>query len=229
MNIHTLISRSTRGLSGLGTAFILSSAMVALSGCPGQETGISQRHLQGVVTLPPLSLWEMETTPKSEIAEDNNDSFVTADGPYSITYAYHQISGVAELPCKAIDEAELKAGEVTPDCNIGIFNSADSDFYRLRSGYQGPIVITGEADDGDLDIIVMDATGNVVYEDANFDTTETEDEEGNVTLSLNPPYYASQVEKGDEFIVEVKVNAGGNEPVPYSLFVAGNNPNRHNQ
>ena len=229
MNFRTLISRKTPGLAGLGAASILCAALVALPGCLGQETGISQRHLQGIVTLPPLSLWESEPSPKSEVAEDNNDTIETADGPFSVTYAYHEVRGVVELPCKAIDEAELKSGEVTPDCNIGIFDTADSDFYRLRSGYQGPIAFTGAADEGDIDIIVMDSAGNVLFEDPNFETTETEDEEGNVTLSLNPPYFASQVEKGDEFIVEVKVNAGGSDPVGYSLFVAGNNPNRHNQ
>ena len=61
---------------------------------------------------------------------------------------------------------------------LGIGVSADSDFYRLRSGYMGPIAITGAADDGDIDIVVMDGSGNVLYEDANFDTTETEDEDG---------------------------------------------------
>jgi len=226
MNIRNLISRPLAALAG---ASLLMGAASVLPGCLGQETGISQRHLQGVVTLPPLSLWEAETTPKSEIAEDNNDSIETADGPFSITYAYHEIRGTVELPCKELDQDDIEAGEVTINCTIGIGLSADTDFYRLRSGYMGPIVLTGAADDGDIDITVMDASGNVVYEDANFDTTETEDEDGEVTVTLNPPYFTSQVEKGDEYIVEVSVNSGANAPVSYSLFIAGNNPNRHNQ
>ena len=37
------------------------------------------------------------------------------------------------------------------------------------------------------------------------------------------------MEKGDEFIVSVSINAGGDDPVGYSLFIAGNDPNEHNQ
>lgn len=228
MNMRTIPNFSKTGLGFcLGSALALGA--LALPGCLGQETGISQRHVHGVVTLPPLSLWEKEPTPKSEVAEDNNDSIETADGPYSITYAYHQIRGQAEKSCNALDQEEIESGEVETNCNLGIFDSADTDYYRIRSAYMGPIVFTGEADDGDMDITVYDATGNVVYDDPNFDTTETEDEDGETVITLNPPYFATQVEKGDEFIVSVSINAGGDDPVGYSLFIAGNDPNEHNQ
>ena len=228
MNMRTIPTFSKTGLGFcLGSALALGA--LSLPGCLGQETGISQRHVQGVVTLPPLSLWEKEPTPKSEVAEDNNDSIETADGPYSITYAYHQIRGQAEKSCNALDQEEIESGEVETNCNLGIFDSADTDYYRIRSAYMGPIVFTGEADDGDIDITVYDGTGNVVFEDANFDTTETEDEDGETVITLNPPYFATQVENGDEFIVSVSINAGGDDPVGYSLFIAGNDPNEHNQ
>ncbi len=223
--------------------YIRNAALIALAatlvaGCVQQETGISQRHIHGIVTLPPLPLWEAEPTPKSEAAEDNNDDGPTADGPFSISYAYHIIRGTVDGACDAPED--VNDGNELNCSGAGLFGEpADADFYRIRSDYRGPIVfearLAEELEGADIDLLVHEGDGVTnLYTDPNSTTQSIddegnpiEDEEGNAVLEYVLPRFATQVEDGDEFVVEVRVGADA-ETVDYEIVIVGDDPREHN-
>jgi hypothetical protein len=218
-------------LAGLLTGALLAGVLAVLPACGGQETGISQRHLHGIVTLPPVPLWEAESTPKSNDDEANNDSLETADGPFSVTYGYHIIRGTSARTC-----AEITPDNTEVDCEG--FLPSDTDFFRVRANYRGPLVIKARvaADfTGDVDLWVNDPLGNNLYADSN-ELTETLDEDGNVVLDeegepvmeLSTNRFSTQVEGGEEFFIEVKINSAEGQ-VDYEVVIVGNNPNEHNE
>ena len=230
MTMSTIQTRHT-ALHSLLAAALLAGALSLLPACSDQETGISQRHLHGIVTLPPAALWEGESTPKSNDPEANNDSLETADGPFSITYAYHLIRGTSALPCQPITPDDTET-----DC--GDFVSADFDFFRVRANYRGPFVVKAriaEGVEGDVDIVVSDGLGNALYTDPN-DITESLDEDGNIiededgdpVMELVRPRFSTQVEGGEEFVISVSVNANL-DTAAYEVLVVGNDPNEHNE
>ena len=233
--MNTIQSRRT-ALGSILSAALLAGVLSVMPACLGQETGISQRHLHGIVTLPPAALWEAESTPKSNDPEANNDSLETADGPFSITYAYHMIRGTSADPC-----AEITADDTETDC--GNFVAADFDYYRVRANYRGPFVIkarVAEGVEGDVDIVVMDPSmeqpeASALYTDPNA-ITETLDEDGNIVvdedgeavMELIPPRFSTQVEGGEQFTIKVSVNANA-DTADYELLIVGNDPNKHNE
>ncbi len=215
------------------SALIFALALpLAFASC-GQETGIPTRHIHGIVSLPPLGLWEAEPTPRSQLAEDNNDTLETAGGPFSITHAYHRIRGTADGTCAAIS-----VDDNTVDCSGGNFGSpADEDYFRIRANYVGPIVfkarMVGEDTEGDVDIEVTDGAGAPLFADSNDLVTSVDedgnavlDEEGNEVQEIAPPRFSTQVTSGDEFVVKVTVNASASE-AEYDLIVVGNDPRVH--
>lgn len=232
MNTKTLRS-PTSGLFLSLCVALLVGLVAGPMGCTGKETGIPQRHIHGVLTLPPLGLWEKETAPKSEDASLNNDTLESADGPYSISYAYHRIRGTADSTC-----ADISPGETETDCSGGFFGTpADEDWFRITANYFGPIVFKGvvvsDSPDSDVDIAVMDATGNELFSDSNESVADVDDE-GNAVLDdegvavqvIADPRFATEVTPGTEFNVRVTVN-GGDDAVDYDLIVVGNDPRLH--
>ncbi len=224
---------------GSGTALVglalagLASLPLLLAGCLGEETGIPQRHIHGVLTLDPLGLWEQETTPRAETADLNNDTLQTADGPYEISYAYHRIRGIADLTCDEID-----ASDTATDCAPLLFQPApDEDWYRISTDYFGPIVFKARSvlddDDLDVDFMVMDGAGSELYSDPNATSTvldddgnEVFDEDEEPVLQIDDGRFATQTEPGQEFIIKVTVNAD-DDNVEYDLIIVGNDPRLH--
>ena len=213
--------------------FALSSLPLLLSGCLGEETGIPQRHVHGVVTLDPLGLWEKELTPRAETAELNNDTLQTADGPYEISYAYHRIRGVADLTCD-----EITPEESDVDCTAILFQPArDEDWYRISTDYFGPVVFKARSveddDEIDVDIVVMDGTGSELYADPNSlipllddEGNPVTDDEGEELQTFAEPRFATETEPNKEFLIKVTVNAD-DDNVEYDLIIVGNDPRLH--
>ena len=220
--------------------FALLACGLVLGGCLGEETGISQRHIQGIVTMPPVPLWETEPTPRA--AEDalNNDTDSTSDGPFSIAYGYHIIRGTSDKLC---DPMDIEAGAV-PDCDIPLGQDPDVDVYRIRAAYQGPIAfkarLDGEIEDGDVDIkiyqggIIEPDDANLLWGDGNATTPvlddngdEVVDEDGDTVQRFVLPRFGFQVEDGDEFLVAVTVS-GSADVGAYELVIVGNDPRKHN-
>ena len=228
--MSTIRTRHT-ALRGLLSLSLLAGALAVLPACLGEETGISPRHLHGIVTLPPVPLWEAETTPKSNDVEANNDTLETADGPFSITYAYHIIRGTSARTC-----AEITPDNVEVDCEG--FLPADTDFFKVRANYRGPFVIKGriaEGSGGDVDLWVRDPLGNELYGDPN-ELIESVDEDGNViyddegepVMELLRPRFSTQVEGGEEFVIEARVNSA-ESTASFEIVIVGNDPNEHNE
>jgi hypothetical protein len=213
--------------------FALSSLPLLLSGCLGEETGIPQRHVHGVVTLDPLGLWEKELTPRAETAELNNDTLQTADGPYEISYAYHRIRGVADLTCD-----EITPEESDVDCTAILFQPArDEDWYRISTDYFGPVVFKARSveddDEIDVDIVVMDGTGSELYADPNSlipllddEGNPVTDDEGEELQTFAEARFATETEPNKEFLIKVTVNAD-DDNVEYDLIIVGNDPRLH--
>ena len=217
--------------------------LVLLAACLGQETGISNRHIHGVVTLPPVPLWESESTPVSEDPLENNDDFDTADGPFSVAYGYQIVRGVSAQTCAPA--AATATPPIEHNCLGGPLpgDDADVDRYRIRSDYRGPIVFmlrfADPDEEGDVDLRVYAPTnlveGNEIYFDGN-ETIATLDDNGEPLLDENedpvrefvPPRYASQVVPGDEFVVEVWT-ASNNDSAEYELVIVANDPREHNE
>ncbi len=210
-------------LSRLAT-LCTASLLLLIAAC-GEETGIPTRHLHGVVTLPPVGLWEQEADVRDEPLnhehEDYNDVRETADGPYSISYGYHMVRGTSDATCSALDPED-------PETNCQ--PNSDRDFFRFRSSYRGPIVFKTrmpEGVEGDVDMRVFDATGSEVYgESVNNQTVTITNEDGEDEIVLVDERYSTQAEAGDEFYVRVSVNAA-ESPTDYELIVVGQDPRRH--
>lgn len=204
-----------------------------LVGCLGEETGIPQRHVHGVLTLDRLGLWEKEPTPRAETEDLNNDTLQTADGPYEISYAYHRIRGTADLTC---DEITPEDSDV--DCAAILFQpERDEDWYRISTDYFGPLVFKArpveEDSDADVDIVVMDGSGSELYSDPNTqipllddEGAEVLNEEGEALQTFAEPRFATETEPNKEFLVKVTVNAD-DDNVEYDLIVVGNDPRVH--
>jgi len=218
--------------------------LVLLAACLGQETGISQRHVHGVVTLPPVPLWESESVPVSSDPADNNDDGPTADGPFSVAYGYQIVRGVSAQTCVAIPAVE---DGVAANCLGGPLptDDADVDIFRIRSDYRGPIAIklrlAEEIDGADVDMRVFPGSNleladtAILYSDPNSvtpvldeDGNEVLDEEGAVVQRFVLPRFATQVVKGDEFLVEVTVSSP-TDTAAYELVVVANDPRKHNE
>jgi hypothetical protein len=227
-------------------AYALSAAVLApLAGC-NKETGVSNRHLHGVVTLPPLPMWESELTPaplEANEDEGRNDSpfptednaFLAADGPYTVSYGYHIIRGASSRPCGPID-----AENNTTSCA----NTADRDWFRVRTAYRGPIAITArmaEGFEGDVDLLIRDKANNIdLYTDDNVALAELDengdpvvDEEGNPVQVIAPPRFVATSEGTAEFLVQVTVNARNDTAdgvyPEYELVLVGNDPREHDE
>jgi hypothetical protein len=216
------------------TAAVL-AAFVA--GCGNPETGIPTRHLQGIVTLPPLALAEIEPADEELIVADlENDSLQTADGPYGIGFAYHVLRGSSHSVCDRV-EADLTADDL---CGF----TDDEDWFRLKSQYQGPIVfkarpaLTPEQEEADVradvDFELREKDGTIIWTDTNAAETVLDDngdpvldDEGNPRTTIPDPRFATQVIDGNEFFVKVTVNSDAEEPVAYELVIVGNDPRNH--
>ncbi len=206
-----------------------------LAGC-GNETGIPTRHLQGIVTLPPLALYEAEPIDGDLVTEDNsNDTLASADGPFGIGFAYHIVRGRSISTCDAVEE-----GSTFEDLCSG---SDDRDFYRIRSQYQGPMAFegrvvlrSGQIEDeveADVDIQIYDKQGAPVWIDSNAAINELDengqpvlDDEGDPITFVPEPRSLQPVLNGQEFFVAVTVNSEANG-IDYELVVVGNDPREH--
>ncbi|MCO4771734.1 MAG: hypothetical protein KDA24_17015 [Deltaproteobacteria bacterium] len=222
----------------LGRSAPLFLVGVLAAGCGNPETGISNRHLQGIVTLPPLALAETEPADEDLIIEElENDSLQTADGPFFIGVAYHILRGSSHDVCDRVEE------DATADDLCGF--TTDEDWFRFKTSYQGPIVfkarpVLTEAQDeagirADVDIQITEKDGTVLFVDSNGgepllddDGEQLVDDEGNLRTFVPDPRFASQVIDGNEFFVKVTVNSDADdEPVAYELVVVGNDPRNH--
>ncbi len=200
-----------------------------LLGCLGEETGIDNRHVQGLVTLPPSPLWEKELNPRSAIPEDNNDGVGTADGPYAIKWGYHILRGVSDHPC---DEISVDALDVL--CPL----TADEDVFRVRTAYQGALVISARIDEGsegDVDIVVEDKNGVQLFSDPNTPEQSVDelgeplfDDAGNAIQEIPNPRWSTSALPTSEFVVHVTVNSR-EEEAAYELVFVGDDPRRHDQ
>ena len=213
-----------------------------LVGC-GNETGIPQRHLQGVVTLPPLALYEAEPADSTLLTSTNrNDTLPDADGPFGIGFAYHIVRGHAHRTCDEV------AADSTFETLCSFTGPApdDRDFYRIRSQYQGPIgfearpVLTEDqiaegldVDDIDIDIQIYDKQSAPIWVDSNGEQTELDengepvlDDEGIPRTFVPLPRNIQPVLNGEEFFVAVTVNADV-DGVDYELVIIGNDPREH--
>lgn len=238
-------SHSVFRLGLLGAA-----AFVALSGC-ARETGVSDRHLHGVVTLPPVPVWEAEESPRPDADEDRNDVIAQTEGPITVSYGYYAIHGVANPPCEAIeydggDDPDYTAPQT--DCSVTIFEDADVDLYRIRVDFLGVLTLKRELEPGlsgaDLDMEVLDPiTGDVLDSQGNEGVEYDLDGDGEADLDdngdpiLGPPLEHEidlPCSPGDEFVVAIRVNgtpvnaAGDEVEAAYQLILAGNDPREHN-
>ena len=227
-NSMQYIARSTFAALTLG-------ALAA--GCGNPETGIPTRHLQGIVTLPPLALIEGEPADETLITEDlKNDSLQTADGPFGVGFAYHALRGSSFSVCDRV-EADLTADDL---CGF----TTDEDWFRFKSQYQGPMVfkarplLTPEQEEADIradvDIQITEKDGTIVFTDSNPAETILDDngepvldDEGNPRTTIPDVRFSTQVIDGNEFFVRVTVNSDADEPVAYELVVVGNDPRNH--
>jgi len=224
---------------------LTASVVVPLAGC-NKETGVSNRHLHGVVTLPPLPIWEKELTPAPTTGTEDDtrndqpfsspdDPFSAADGPFTITYGYHILRGASSWPCLPITPADNTA-------NCG--GASDEDWYRIRTAYRGPLVIKArlpEGVEGDVDILVMDSTNSTeLYADPNTAVAELDeegnpilDEEGDPVQIIPLPRFSTTSEGKEEYLVRVTVNADnevGDGVYPaYELVIVGNDPREHDE
>lgn len=215
----------------------LATLMLLAVGCGNPETGIPTRHIQGIVTLPPLGLVESEPADEDLIVSDEqrNDSLQTADGPFTIGYAYHAIRATSYDTCSEVED------DATYDTLCGIFS--DEDWFRVRADYQGPIVFKArpllteqqEEDgvDADVDLQIILKDGTVVFTDGNSpepllddDGEPILDDEGNARTFIGDPRYSTQVLAGDEFFIRATVNADEDD-IAYEVVIVGNDPREH--
>lgn len=222
---------------------VLTLSLLALAGCQA-ETGVNNRHIQGVVTLPPLPLWETELIPRSGTAGENNDEIEEADGPFTITRGYHIIRGWSEELCDpldlGIDAASLPQ---RPDCDgLGFIDlGGDIDVYRVKIDYRGPVRFKARFVDQDLpstvdiDLRVTTLAGDVLNEELNGPVDEL-DEDGNQVLDeeglpvpiFPPSVFDTQSEGSDEFVLEVRISGPAEfDGAAYELVIVGNDPRRH--
>jgi len=227
MNHTTSFSRAT----------LLFLSVVGIAGCGGGETGIPTRHIQGIVTLPPLALIEAEPADEDLIVGDlDNDSLQSADGPFQVGVAYHALRGSSHSVCDRVEEGST-AEEL---CGF----TTDEDWFRFRAGYQGPIVfkarpaLTPEQEEAgvraDVDIEITEKDGTLLFTDDNPATEVLDDngeqildDEGNPRTEIRDPRFNTQTIDGNEFFVKVTVNSDADEPVAYELIVVGNDPRNH--
>ena len=213
-----------------------------LLGC-GNETGIPQRHLQGVVTLPPLALYEAEPADTDLLTTTNrNDDLTEADGPFGIGFAYHIVRGHAYRTCPEV-EADAAAAA---NCSFSGPTTHDQDWFRVRAQYQGPMVFEArpvltqeqldaglDADDFDVDLQIYDKLGANLWSDSNASETVLDesgepvlDDEGNPRTFVPLPRNVQTVLNGQEFFVAVTVN-GDEDEIDYELVIVGNDPREH--
>ncbi|MCP4870651.1 MAG: hypothetical protein GY898_18265 [Proteobacteria bacterium] len=218
--------------------------LVLLAACLGQETGISNRHIHGVVTLPPVPLWESESTPLDADPLLNNDDFETADGPFTVNYGFHILRGVAATSCGLAGLTDDPP--IEHDCDGGPLpgDEGDVDRYRIRAQYRGPIVFklryADDEQDGDLDLRIYDPSrtdepADALYFDGNLtepvldeDGNQVLDDEGQGVTQFVSPRFATQVLPGDEFIVEIW-SASDDDALEYELVIVANDPRKHNE
>ena len=220
----------------------LATLVLLATGCGNPETGIPTRHIQGIVTLPPLGLVEGEPADEDLILEEQrNDTLQTADGPFTIGFAYHAIRAVSYATCDELSNDP----ESTTNNFDGLCSTAfdDVDWFRVRADYQGPIVFKArpllteeqeeEGVDADVDLQVILKDGSVVYTDDNGFEEELDengdpilDDEGEARLFVPDPRYSTQVLAGDEFFIRATVNSDAND-VAYEVVIVGNDPREH--
>ena len=220
----------------------------ALAGCD-RETGINNRHLQGVVTIPPLPLWETEVIPREfddpdDNDKENNDAIARADGPFTVTHGYHIVRGWSETPCKPLDlEIDASALPQEADCSglTTFVLGGDKDFYRVRVGYRGPVLFRARLVDEtlprevDIDMTITELTGTVLYSDTNAPADEVDedgepilDEEGQPIPYLPDPSFATQSAGSDDVVVAININGPSDYTgLAYELEIVGQQPNRH--
>ena len=239
MNAHRILT----------SALLALLVLPALGGCQ-TETGINNRHLQGVVTLPPLPLWESELIPRElydpdDVGEQNtNDASAVADGPFTVSQGYHIIRGWSETPCDPLN-LEATASELPQeaDCSgpTSFVLGGDKDYYRVRVGYRGPVIFRARlVDDSlpqevDIDMTVTELSGTPLFADANApgELLDEEgepvlDDEGEPVLYLPDPSYATQSEGSDDVLVIINVNGPPEYTgLAYELEIVGEDPNRH--
>ncbi len=218
---------------------------LGLMGCE-KETGISNRHVQGIVTLPPIAFWEAEELDRDAWPDLVNDTRQQANGPHSVNYGYHILRGWSDEPCAELDmEGGAPAGQClgleAPD--LPILPDGDVDYYRIRTSYRGPVVfearlIDDEPTDAyDIDMEILEANGDSLASSSNTpqplideDGNEVLDDEGLPVTYVPDPRAALPAENGSQFIVAIAVNGPDDgEPVPYEVVIVGNNPNEHFQ
>ncbi len=216
------------GLVALGGSLLL-------GGC-GNESGIPTRHLQGIVTLPPLALYEAEPADPDLVTDENsNDALAAADGPFGIGFGYHIVRGRSYATCDAVAE------DSTFEDLCG--GSDDRDFFRIRSQYQGPMAFegrvvlrSGQIEDGveaDIDLQIYDKQGAPVWIDSNAPVNELDDlgqpvldEDGDPVTYVPEPRNLQPVINGQEFFVAVTINSEANG-IDYELVLVGNDPREH--
>ena len=207
-----------------------------LAGC-GNESGIPTRHLQGIVTLPPLALYEAEPEDTTLLTEENtNDAIPEADGPFGIGFAYHIVRGHAHSTCAAVEDF----ADHTTLCGP----NDDRDFYRIRSQYQGAIafearaVLSGSQIENeaevDMDLQIYDKQGLSLWVDGNSPVNVLDelgdpvlDDEGDPVTTIPAPRHVQEVLNGQEFFVAVTANSDDTSRVNYELVIVGNDPREH--
>ena len=230
------------------TAALLPLLVFALGGCE-RETGVNNRHLQGVVTLPPLALWETELPQRelndeSDEDKENNDTLERADGPFTVTHGYHIIRGWSETPCGALD---LESTEIpqTASCSAptSLVLGPDVDYYRVQIDYRGPVAFRARLVDEtlprtvDIDLTVTELSGAELYSDNNAPDQEVDengelvlDEAGDPIPFFPNPYFASQSEGKTDFLLKVNVNGDPEYAgLAYEIEIVGEDPNQHRQ
>jgi hypothetical protein len=232
----------------LTPALLLVLVLPALSGCQ-VETGVNNRHLQGVVTVPPLPLWEKEVIPRAfddenTLRRENNDERAFAEGPFTIAHGYHIIRGWSEDLCAPLAlDPELATQEAACSPPFPTALGPDKDFYRVKVSYRGPVLFRARLVDEDLphdvdiDLIITELSGGEVYTDLNRIEVLLDDEgnavvddEGEDVLHFPLPSKAHQSEGSQEFMIQVQVSGPPEyDGAGYEVEIVGQQPNAHFQ